>query len=207
MKDQAWAVPFVHSRHAGSRFIGIAIMKNHSQIADNRLHLITGEVGKATESIDRLAFTRFRAVFDDPGQRWFFSGQGRSGLVAQMAAMRLMHAGYETHVVGEATAPAVRKNDGILLVSKSGTTPISLGFARKARDQGALVAALTSDASSPLAVLADASLEIPTAFSVQFAGSLFEQAALLCLDALALDISGTEAQAFIRMANRHTNMQ
>lgn len=182
-------------------------MKNLPQTTDIPLHLISVEVAKATGSIDKTALARFRAVFDDPAKRWFFSGQGRSGLVAQMAAMRLMHAGYETHVLGEATAPAVRKNDGILLVSKSGTTPVSLGFAWKARDEGAIVAALTSDASSPLAVLADASVEIPTAFSEQFAGSLFEQAALLCLDAIVLHISGTGPEAFPKMAARHTNMQ
>jgi 6-phospho-3-hexuloisomerase len=185
----------------------VKYMNNHPETVDFPLHLITGEVAKATELIDRTAFTRFCAVLDDPAQRWFFSGQGRSGLVAQMAAMRFMHAGYQTHVLGEATAPAVRKNDGILLVSKSGITPVSLGFARKARDEGAVVAALTSDDSSPLAVLADASVEIPTALSEQFAGSLFEQAALLCLDAVVLHISGTGRGAFTRMATRHTNMQ
>ena len=31
------------------------------------------------------------ALFTDCGRRWFCLGQGRSGLVAQMAAMRLMH--------------------------------------------------------------------------------------------------------------------
>lgn len=54
-------------------------------------------------------FSKALVLLGEPGRWWFFTGQGRSGLVAQMAAMRSMHLGYESHMVGEATAPSIRK--------------------------------------------------------------------------------------------------
>lgn len=56
-------------------------------------------------------FRRFAQAFADRTVRRFFSGQGRSGLIAQVVAMRLMHAGYAVHVVGEASAPAISRGD------------------------------------------------------------------------------------------------
>src|SRR5262249_49761484 len=87
------------------------------------------EIAERLSRIDAQSFRNLVQAFENRDRRWFFSGQGRSGLVAQMAAMRLMHVGYETHFVGEATAPSVRKGDGLLLVCGSGQTPISLQFA------------------------------------------------------------------------------
>jgi 6-phospho-3-hexuloisomerase len=68
------------------------------------------------------------ALLANRSRRWYASGQGRSGLVAQMAAMRLMHVGFDAHVVGEATAPAIGSRDGLLVVSGSGETPVTLNF-------------------------------------------------------------------------------
>ena len=62
-------------------------------------------------------------LLDDRDRRWFLCGQGRSGLVAQMAAMRLMHVGFTAHVVGEATAPAVVRGDGLIAISATGADP------------------------------------------------------------------------------------
>jgi 6-phospho-3-hexuloisomerase len=57
------------------------------------------------------------ALFADRTRRWFCSGQGRSGLVAQMVAMRLMHVGFDVHAVGEPTAPSIREGDGLVMIS------------------------------------------------------------------------------------------
>lgn len=39
----------------------------------------------------------------------FIMGAGRSGLVGKAFAMRLMHLGFTSYVVGESTTPAVHK--------------------------------------------------------------------------------------------------
>ena len=67
--------------------------------------------------IDAKPFFRIVQAFDDETRCWFFSGQGRSGLAAQMAAMRTLHVGRNVHSVGEVTAPSIRKCDGLVIVS------------------------------------------------------------------------------------------
>jgi len=143
----------------------------------------------------------------DRGGRWFFTGQGRSGLVAQMAAMRVMHLGRPTHVVGEATAPSVRAGDHVVALSASGETPVTLHLARLAREQGADVLAVTTRPASPLGALAGTTLHVSVVASGQFGGSLFEQCALVLLDAVVLQLTGPDAEAHERMARRHTNLQ
>jgi 6-phospho-3-hexuloisomerase len=49
--------------------------------------------------------------------------------------------------------------------------------------------ALTTRADSTLAGLADVVIEVPTDGTGQFGGSLFEQGALLLIDALVLDLT------------------
>lgn len=140
-------------------------------------------------------------------RRWFCAGQGRSGLVAQMTAMRLMHLGFEAHVVGEATAPSIGEGDGIILFSASGRTPVTTHIARSAQDAGALIIAITARSDSPLADLAGLVLEIPATGSRQFGGSLFEQGALLTMDSSILDIAKGAEGAYARMHDRHANLQ
>jgi 6-phospho-3-hexuloisomerase len=146
-------------------------------------------------------------LLEDRHRRWFCCGQGRSGLVAQMAAMRLMHVGFVTHVVGEATAPAVASGDVLLAISATGETPMTLHFARLARDLGARVLAVTGRADSTLAGLAQTRIDLRTSGTGQFGGTLFEQGALLVLDALVLDITAGDPQTYAVMQTRHANLQ
>ncbi|MCM6761240.1 SIS domain-containing protein [Rathayibacter sp. ZW T2_19] len=159
------------------------------------------------DAVDENAFSTFgRALLDTP-RRWLFSGQGRSGLVAQMAAMRFMHLGLDARMVGEPTAPPIREGDGLVVVSSSGTTPVSLSYARIARAQGAVVAVVTARPKSPLAALADVVLPVPSPATEQFAGSLFEQASLILLDSLILGAVDRNDEVLEAMQGRHTNLQ
>ncbi|MEP7452938.1 SIS domain-containing protein [Phyllobacterium sp. SB3] len=170
--------------------------------------LIVGqELAEVLSRIDPKSFDRLAQVFEDTERRWFFGGQGRSGLSAQMAAMRFMHIGRKVHFVGEASAPSIRKNDGLLILSASGQTPVSLNFARIAKSEGAIVLALTGQAKSPLAAIADVTLHIPVEATVQFGGSLFEQCSLIVLDSLILRLTVGMPDAHKTMQHRHTNLQ
>jgi 6-phospho-3-hexuloisomerase len=91
------------------------------------------EITDLLERMDPKSFFRVVRAFDDEARRWFFSGQGRSGLVVQMAAMRFMHMGRQAHFVGEPTAPSIRSGDGLVIVSGSGETSVSVNFARIAK--------------------------------------------------------------------------
>jgi 6-phospho-3-hexuloisomerase len=64
--------------------------------------LVVGEeVAGVLSAVSSEQMARAAALLTDCGRRWFCPGQGRSGLVAQMAAMRLMHIGFDAHAVGE----------------------------------------------------------------------------------------------------------
>jgi 6-phospho-3-hexuloisomerase len=153
-------------------------------------------------------YEQFASRFENLGPgRIFFSGQGRSGLSAEMAAMRFMHLGLSAHFVGEATAPSARAGDTLVIVSGSGQTPVSVGFAKIARAEGARVLLVTHQQQSPLQALADGSIVLPTAGSKQFGGTLFEQSALLLLDSVVWWLMTSLVDPSATMGYNHTNLQ
>jgi 6-phospho-3-hexuloisomerase len=168
---------------------------------------VRDEVATVLSSVSATQMAGAAALFADRTRRWFCSGQGRSGLVAQMVAMRLMHVGFDVHAVGEPTAPSIGEGDGLVMISGTGETPATLHVARLALGFGAQMLAVTTRADSTLAGLAHAVLKVPITTTGQFGGSLFEQSALLLLDAVALDITGGDPQVYAAMMGRHTNLQ
>jgi 6-phospho-3-hexuloisomerase len=177
-------------------------------IAQSGAWLAVGrEIAETLKRVDAHAFQRFVEVFRDERRRWFFSGQGRSGLVAEMAAMRFMHMNRFAHFVGEATAPSIRAADGLVLVSGSGNTPVTIHFARIAKDEGAQIALVTREPASALAKLAHSVLHVPIDATQQFGGSLFEQTSLIVLDAIVLELMQAVADPHRLMMGRHTNLQ
>ena len=176
--------------------------------AQSRAWLALGqEIIEVLGKVDPEAFFRVVRAFDDCKRRWFFSGQGRSGLAASMAAMRAMHLGRIVHVVGEASAPSIRAGDGLLMISGSGETPVSVAFARIAKAERAVLIVVTRQPESVLANLADEVLHVPVTRSAQFGGSLFEQCSLILLDAVIFELGRHVPDANTRMAHRHTNLQ
>jgi 6-phospho-3-hexuloisomerase len=165
------------------------------------------EVSAVLSAVSSDQMTAAVRLFNDRGRRWFYTGQGRSGLVAQMAAMRLMHIGFDAHAIGEATTPSIGADDGLVVISGSGETQVTIHLARLAADFGAQTLAVTTRAESTLAGLADAVIEVPTTRTAQFGGSLFEQSALLLLDAIAVELTAGDPQAHAEMQARHANLQ
>jgi 6-phospho-3-hexuloisomerase len=181
---------------------------DQGSIAQSRAWLAVGrEIAETLERVNAGAFERFVDIFRDESCRWFFSGQGRSGLVAEMAAMRFMHMGRPAHFVGEATAPSIRTGDGLCLVSGSGNTAVTVHFARIAKDEGAEIALVTREPDSALAKLAGSVLHVPIEATRQFGGSLFEQTSLVLLDAIVLELMQAVPDPHRLMLSRHTNLQ
>jgi 6-phospho-3-hexuloisomerase len=175
---------------------------------------VVGEVDRVRAGVQAAAWVRAGALLLK-APKVFTVGTGRSGLALQMAAMRFMHLGLPTHVVGEVTAPAIGERDVLVAASGSGTTGRVVRAAQTARDQGADVIALTTAADSPLAKIATEVLIVPAAdkqdfdgtASVQYAGSLFEQSVLLITDALFHTLwktGGSQARELWRL---HANLE
>lgn len=135
-------------------------------------------------------------------KRIFVIGAGRSGLVARAFAMRLMHLGLDTFVIGETTTPALHAEDVLVAVSGSGETSLVVSAANIAKKIGAKLATVTSYPKSALARMSDFVVTLPgrtkTETTSDFMhrelrgeyapvaplGTLFEIAALIFLDAV-----------------------
>lgn len=148
-------------------------------------------------------------------QRVFVVGQGRSGLVMKMFAMRLMQVGLAAFVVGDATTPAIAAGDLLIVGSGSGETPGAVSAARRAREVGARVEALTSRSASTLGGLADHLVIIPgsaTKLDVQHKsqlplGSVLEQTMLVLVDCLCAWLAQRTGQDYEAMKSRHANLE
>ncbi|XGV97674.1 MAG: 6-phospho-3-hexuloisomerase [Leptolyngbya sp. BL-A-14] len=148
-------------------------------------------------------------------KRIFVLGEGRSGLVIRMVAMRLMHLGLQVYVVGETTTPSIQQEDLLIACSGSGSTGIVSAISSKAKDVGAIVVAVTTKMESTLAQIANLVIKIdaPTKEgqnhqqSQQFAGSLFEQATLLLFDALFYVLSQRLNKSADALLALHTNLE
>ena len=183
------------------------IQKNVNEILDEMRRTLAQV---APEALQRLVEAVLAA------DRIYVVGGGRSGLMARAFAMRLMHLGLVTYVVGETTTPAVHAGDLLLSCSASGETQVTVIVSKVARDAGARVVAITATPGSPMAQLADETIVIRApskrtlpdeGLSVQYGGSLFEQALLILLDAVSAEIGrrlGTPPQ---ELESRHANLE
>lgn len=141
-------------------------------------------------------------------RRTFVTGAGRSGLVARMFGMRLMHAGLTAHIPGETITPAAGKGDLLVAISCTGTTGYTEFLTRRAHDLGAQVVVITSEADSPLARNADRVVMIPTtADDIVLRAAVFEHATSLCLDACFNVLSGRLRVDVAAFRSRHANLE
>jgi 6-phospho-3-hexuloisomerase len=165
---------------------------------------VGAEIADVLANVDPNSVAAATTFLDERPGRWFFTGQGRSG---RMAAMRFMHLGRTTHVVGEATAPSIRPGDHLITLSSSGSTAVTLHLARLAVHNRADLLAVSTRPDSELAGLATATLFVPVVASSQFGGSLFEQTALILLDSIVLHLAAHDPDSYRSMAARHANLE
>lgn len=178
---------------------------------------IVNELG---ECLGKVSTKSVEAALDEisRARRLFLAGAGRSALGMRGFAMRLMHMGKTTHLVGEVTTPAIGAGDLLIVGSGSGRTESLLVMAAKAKKIGARVLLVTVDPKSPIGELADCVVEIPAPSSktrnatgavqsIQPMGSLFEQSLFVLLDALIVLLMQKENVNAETMFTRHANLE
>ena len=153
----------------------------------------------------------------DKGRSLFFAGAGRSGLAVRGFAMRAMHLGYTTHVIGDVSTPAIKENDLLLIASGSGNTESLVSMATKAKALGAKILLLTINPSSKIGKMADSIIQIPapspkvdeaTDFtSIQPMGTLAEQTMNIVFDSLVLDLMKKNNTTSEEMFKNHANLE
>jgi 6-phospho 3-hexuloisomerase len=185
---------------------------------------IIDQVQKASDELDSKQVNGFIKVLRD-SKRIFVIGAGRSGIVARAFAMRLMHLGFDTHVIGETITPAVSKEDLLVGVSGSGETSLVVNAAKIAKNIGAKVAVITSYPDSSLARTADQVVVLPgrtwTAATTDFVqrqiageyesltpmGTLFEATALVFLDGVIASLMNKLGKKEEELRARHATIE
>jgi 6-phospho 3-hexuloisomerase len=148
-----------------------------------------------------------------PARRVFLYGRGRSGFVARAFAVRLMHLGYQTFVVGETITAPVARHDVVILVSGSGTTYPVVMTAELGRRQGATVVAVTAQPESEIARLAHVVIPlVPPDGNGERArlaplGTLFETSAWLFFDAVVALLMDRLGESEASMRKRHATLE
>jgi 6-phospho-3-hexuloisomerase len=160
-------------------------------------------------------------------RRIYVMGAGRSGLVAKGFAMRLMHLGLQSYVVGETITPALQKGDVIVVFSGSGKTKTVADIAETGKEIGAHICLITANADSRIGKIADCRVIIEhqrddveddaVEFEIRqvlgdhksFAplGTLFETTSMIFSDAVIsrlMEITKTDESA---LKNRHANIE
>jgi 6-phospho-3-hexuloisomerase len=184
---------------------------------DESLNTVSDEVRECLSRLDQAEVDAALAAIED-APRIFVAGVGRSGLAMRAFAMRLMHLGLSTYVVGEVMTRGFAAGDVLVVGSGSGRTESLVAVAHKARTLGGRVVLFTIDAESPLAEMADVSVRVPapspkaqrsseTMVSVQPMGSLFEQSLLLLCDAMVLLLMERCEVGSDAMFTRHANLE
>ncbi|MGC9071157.1 MAG: 6-phospho-3-hexuloisomerase [Acidilobus sp.] len=183
---------------------------------------------KATEAIDVAQLERMTDVLVDLYRKRgkiLVMGAGRSGLVGKAFAMRLLHLGFNSYVLGETIVPSITRGDVTVAISGSGRTGLIVEAADAAKRVGAYVIAITTYPESPLGQVADLVVRVPGRSKISkmddyFArqilglheplaplGTLFEDTAMILLDGviyylmIRLNVSEEE------MRNRHANIE
>jgi 6-phospho-3-hexuloisomerase len=174
------------------------------------------EVDKMAEVLINVYRTKRKALV---------MGAGRSGLVGKAFAMRLLHLGFNSYVLGETIVPSVSSGDVAIAISGSGRTGLIVEAADASKKVGTYVIAITTYPESPLGKIADLVVRIPGRSKISkmddyFArqilglheplaplGTLFEDTAMLFLDGviyyLMIKLNVTEEE----MRSRHANVE
>lgn len=147
----------------------------------------------------------------------FCAGAGRSGFQVKGFAMRLMHMGVNSYVVGETCTPNITDEGLLVICSGSGETKSLVNHATKAKEVGAKIALITINPQSTIGKMADVVVEISAPSpksakegqikSIQPMGSLFEQSEGLFMDIAILKLMEIKNMTSETMFGRHANME
>jgi 6-phospho-3-hexuloisomerase len=175
---------------------------------------ITDEIAAVVAATDP---SQTAALCDEmlKAKRVFVGGAGRSLLMMKAFAMRLMHIGISSHVVGETITPAIVPGDLLIVGTGSGSTRTTLSIVSAAATRGARTAALTASPDGDIPRECDLVLHLRCALSRQLdgtgtrqpPGSLFEQCLLVTCDGIIMRLMVTMGTTEEQMRARHTKLE
>ncbi len=176
------------------------------------IEYIQKKIREILEKISEENIEKVKKLFFQ-SNRIFVYGAGRSGLVAKAFAIRLVHLGFQTFVIGETISAPVTKGDLVIIVSGSGETIPAVMTAEIAHNIGAKVVSITGKKRSEIAKYADVTLFISSSCDEEerkkYAplGTLFEASVWILLDGLIADLMDSKNETEEDMRSRHATLQ
>ncbi|WP_421909426.1 6-phospho-3-hexuloisomerase [Methanolacinia petrolearia] len=194
------------------------------------MRTMTDEISRRIEEISDDEISSFTSSILT-ARRIYVAGAGRSGLIARAFAMRLMHIGLESYVVGETVTPAMEPGDAGVVFSGTGETNSMVDIAESTKALGGTLCLITSHRGSSIGKLADYIVEIPleppedrewpNTFEVRqltggykslfqplaAIGTFFETAAMIFSDALIADLMDIRKCGIEEVMKRLSNIQ
>ena len=151
-------------------------------------------------------------------------GAGSSLLSMKFFAMRLMQFGFPTYLVGEVCTPSIREGDLLILGSISGSTPVILAMAQKAKAAGARIAVITMNEQGTISQMADCVVKVgndmiregagdPDGWngeefnSIRPSGNILEIAMAVLLDCVICRLMAKTRQALDVLSRNHANLE
>lgn len=195
------------------------------ELMKSSINAILDNIRNAEEYLDPEVIDKFLNIIIE-SKNVFLIGAGRSGLVAKAFAMRLMHLGISSYVVGETISPAIYDDDCIIAISGSGETNTIVSAVKIAKSRGSKVLALTSYPDSTLASLSDCFILVKGRTKIESddenymkrqihgnytsltpLGTAFELTTLVFLDALVSELMEMMHQTESDLKSRHTVLE
>jgi len=146
-------------------------------------------------------------------KRIFVFGSGRSGLVAEAFAMRLVQLGKESFIIGESTTPEITEKDFLIIISGSGKTKITNEIIKNIKKTKATICLITANKKSGIArkfnliIQIKAKTKLGHAKSIEPLGSLFEQATFVYLDSLIILLMKKLDKSEKSMREKHSKIR
>jgi len=173
--------------------------------------LIIEKISGILEATDNSYDVKLTQLLDN-ANRIFIAGAGRSKLVGNFFAMRLVHGGYDVSVVGEIVTPSIKNGDLLIIISGSGETEQLIAFTKSAKKVGANIVLISAKSESTIGDMADAVFQIGR--SEQYGkvlgmpmGTVFELSTLLFLEATISHVIHDKGIAEEIMRERHANLE
>jgi len=173
--------------------------------------LIIKKISDVLEATDDTYDVKLTSLLDK-AKRIFIAGAGRSKLVGNFFAMRLVHGGYVVSVVGEIVTPSIKSGDLLIVISGSGETEQLIAFTKNAKKIGANIVLISAKDESTIGNLADDLIQIGK--NEQYGkvlgmpmGTVFELSTLLFLEATVSHIIHEKGIPEEIMRERHANLE
>jgi len=183
-----------------------------NNIFSESLNYIQRKIKDILDKVIRENIDKVKDLFFS-SNRIFVYGAGRSGLVAKAFAIRLVHLGFQTFVIGETITVPVQKGDLVVIISGSGETLPSVMTAEIAHNLGANVVSITAKRKSEIEKFANITLYISSGCNEEerkrYAplGTLFEASVWILLDGLTAYLLDSKKETEEVMRSRHATLE